>query len=811
MGLVRMNRKLLSGFVAALLCSLPCWAAEPALQVAPARVELAGADDYQQLLISDLSRKDRPRDVTKSVTYASSRSDVAYVTPDGLVRPKATGEAQIIISHAGQSATVAVTVKVPPIEPPVHFANDVMPILSKHGCNAGGCHGKASGQNGFKLSLFGADPEFDYNALVREGRGRRLFPAAPERSLLLMKAAGQVPHGGGKRIEPGSLSYNLVLRWMRQGVPVGNDSDPTLKMITVEPGQRVLERKARQQIVVRAHFSDGTSRDVTRHAEYQSNEVAVATVDDAGLVTTQNMTGETAIMTRYLGQVAVFRATVPRDKPIAQYPDFKVANAVDDLCLKKWRMLNIAPSPPATDAEFLRRAFLDVCGTLPTPEETRRFLASNDSEKRAKLIDHLLDRREYSVFFALKWADILRNAQLAGADRVSKHFQEWLRQHFAENRPYDQLVRGVVAASGRYTETPGVNWLWQMRDDLPWQPVADTAQVFLGTRINCAQCHHHPFEKWSQDDYYGFAGFYGRLQMVDGDVNRLYFRAGGNRADPRTNKSLVPKPLDGPQLKVPQHEDPRDHLVDWMSRPDNPFFAKALVNRYWAHFMGRGLVEPIDDMRDTNPPSNPELLDALAKDFIASNFDIKRLVRTICTANAYGLSSAPTEYNADDRQNHARYYARRVQAEVLLDMVDRVTRARTHFGNLSQNMRAIDLPHEGFGSYFLDVFGRPPRTSGCECARGMGPSLAQALHLLNAPEIEAKLVHDQGRAARLAADKRPDRDKVEELYLAAFSRPPNVDELKDVLSFLNQATDKKRAYRDLLWALLNTREFAFNH
>jgi hypothetical protein len=369
----------------------------------------------------------------------------------------------------------------------------------------------------------------------------------------------------------------------------------------------------------------------------------------------------------------------------------------------------------------------------------------------------------------------------------------------------------VVAAQGRFTETPGVNWLWQMRDDLPWQAVADAAQVFLGTRINCAQCHHHPFERWSQDDYYGFAGFFGRVQMIDGDINRLAFRAGGMRADPRTGKPMVPKPLDAPALTVPDYDDPRDYLVDWMRRPDNPFFARALVNRYWAHFMGRGLVEPVDDLRDTNPPTNPELLDALARDFIASNFDLKKLVRTICTSSVYGLSSTPTEYNADDRQNHARYYARRLSAEVLLDAVDAATGSKTQFGGVSRNVRATELPHEGFGSYFLDVFGRPPRTSGCECQRGMGPSLAQALHLLNAPEIEGKLQDGNGRAAKYADDKRPDRDKVEEAYLAAFSRPPTADELKEVLGYLDRAKDKRRAYQDLLWALVNTREFAFNH
>jgi hypothetical protein len=698
-------------------------------------------------------------------------------------------------------------------EGPVHFANDVAPLFSKHGCNSGGCHGKASGQNGFRLSLFAADPAFDYDALVKEARGRRVFAASAANSLLLLKATGAVPHGGGRRVEPGSPSFALLLRWLRQGCPVGDPNAPTLTGITVEPPQCVLGRPGTRQLAVRAHYSDGSGRDVTGRAEYQSGETAVATVDASGLITAQDHTGEAAIMARYMGQVAVCRVAVPSGKPIPRYPDFPVRNFIDELALKKWRTLGVAPSPPATDAEFLRRVYLGVCGTLPQPEQARAFLASTDPDKRDKLIDYLLQRRDYSSFFALKWGDILRNASLAGAERVSVHLQEWLREQIALNRPYDELVRGIVAADGSYRETPGVNWLWQMRDDLPWQPTADTAQVFLGTRLNCAQCHHHPFEKWSQDDYYGLAGFYGRLRMDNGDVSLLRFTAGPGPTynDPRTGRPMQPKPPGGKPIDVPAHEDPREYLVDWMRRPNNPFFARALVNRYWAHFLGRGLVEPVDDLRDTNPPSNPELLDALARDFIDSGFDLKRLVRTITRSSTYQLSSVPTEYNADDRQNHARFYATRLQAEVLSDLVDQVTGSPTHFPGVSRTVRARELPHEGFGSYFLDVFGRPPRTSGCECARGQGPSLAQALHLLNAPEIEGKLHDGRGRALRLAADPRPDAAKVEEVYLAAFCRPPTAEELGDVLALVAKATDKKKAYQDLIWAILNSREFAFNH
>lgn len=812
-----MKRSFLPGFGLALLLPLcpgsaSILAAEVTVIVQPERMELVGPGAYQQLLVT-VTADGKTHDRTRTAGYRSSQPGVVEVGPDGLARALATGEARISVSVEGRSIEVTAVVRLPEREPAVNFTNEVAPLLSKHGCNAAGCHGKASGQGGFKLSLFGADPLTDFEAIVKEGRGRRVFAAAPEQSLVLLKAAGLVPHGGGRRVERGTLSYQVLLRWLRQGTPIGSADDPILERITLEPEHRLLGRKDTQQLTVRAYYSDGRARDVTRHTEYQSNEVAIATVDDSGLVLTQNLTGETAIMARYMGKIAVFRATVPSGKLIARYPDFQVGNAIDELALKKWKQLGIAPSPLCSDEEFLRRAYLDISGMLPGVEDVRRFSASTDADKRNRLIDYLLQRREYSSFFALKWADILRNAELAGADKVSFHFQEWLREHFAENRPYDQMVRGIVAATGRYNENPGVNWFWQMRDDLPWQPTADTSQVFLGTRINCAQCHHHPFERWSQDDYYGFAGFYGRMRMEGGDINVLRFNAAPTptRVDPRTKKPMTPRALGGPNLDVPANEDPREHLVDWMRRADNPFFARALVNRYWAHFLGRGLVEPIDDLRDTNPASNPELLDLLAREFIASGFDLKKLIRTITTSSVYQLSSVPTEHNADDRQNFARYYARRVQAEVLLDIIDQATASKTTFPGMSRNSTAKDLPHEGFRSYFLDVFGRPPRTNGCECARGAGVSLAQALHLLHAPEIERKVSDPKGRAARLAADARTERDRIEEAYLATLSRRPMAEELEGVRQGLEKAKDRQQAYQDLLWALINTREFAFNH
>jgi hypothetical protein len=697
---------------------------------------------------------------------------------------------------------------------PVDFANDVVPLLTRHGCNAGGCHGKASGQNGLKLSLFGFDPAFDYNAIVKEARGRRVFPAAPNRSLLLAKPAGQAPHGGGKRFTPESEAYQTLRRWIAQGMPAHSDRARVLQRIEVAPRQRVLARQSRQQLVVRAHYSDGSVRDVTSQAQYQSNDLSLAVVDDDGLVRTMDLAGEAVIMARYMGCVAAFRATVLLGQEIGKYPNFPAANFIDELALAQWKRLGIVPSELCTNGEFLRRVFLDLCGKLPTPAEVRAFLADAGPDKRARLIDRCLEDKNYAAYFAMRWGTILRNSQLAGSEQAAYAFHDWLRDMIGRNRPYDEFVRGIVAASGEWPEAPAVNWFWQMRDDQLHQPVADTAQVFLGLRLQCAKCHHHPYERWSQDDYYGLAGFFARLGRKSFGEPPPYYSARTRTTEetnPRTGQPIEPKLLDGLVLNIPPEEDPRQKLVDWMARPDNPFFAKALCNRLWGHLLGRGLVDPVDDLRETNPASNPELLDALARDFISHRFDVKHLLRTICNSRTYQLSSVPNTSNRHDRQNHTRYYGKRLIAEVFLDAVDQVCGTRTHFHKMSRQARAVDLPHEGFGSYFLDVFDRPPRSSACECARSTGASLPQVLHLANSSDLEDKIASDSGRVAHLVQSKTPPEKAVEELYLAAFARHPDAEELRKALLYLARQKDQRRGLEDLVWALLNTREFMFNH
>ncbi|MBI3821892.1 MAG: DUF1549 domain-containing protein, partial [Planctomycetes bacterium] len=734
--------------VASLFALIPAPLLAQTLDVFPPQFELNGLHEGRQLLVTGAAN----RDLTRDAAYSVEPANIVRVSTSGYVRPVGKGTAVIRIESQGLKRDVKVVVADFDDAKPLHFANDIMPVLTRHGCNSGGCHGRASGQNGFKLSLFGFDSAFDYNAVVKEARGRRVFPASPDSSLMLVKAAGVVAHGGGKRLIPDSEDYRTLRRWILQGTPVGDDKAPTLKKLTIMPAERVMQRKQEQQLAVLAQYTDGSLRDVTKLAQFQSNEIAVAGVDHDGIVRTFELSGDATIMARYMGQVAVFHALVPLGKPIAKYPDFPANNYIDTLALARWKQLGIVPSDLCSDSEFIRRVTVDLCGRLPTVEETKVFLADTANAKRSKLIDRLLDSRDYSAYFAMRWGNILRNASLAGSEQAAYAFHEWIRDHVARNRPYDEFVRGVVAAAGEWQDAPAVNWYWQMRDDQLHQPVADTAQVFLGLRLQCAKCHHHPYERWSQNDYFGLAGFFSRLGRKGLGEPPPYYASRTRTTgeiNPTTMKPIEPKLLDGPVLKIAPEDDPRHALVDWMAQPDNPFFAKALANRMWGHLMGRGLVDPVDDMRETNPPSNPELLDALAKDFTKSKFDVKHLLRTICNSRTYQLSSEPNDYNQHDKQNHARYYARRMIAEVLHDAIDQTTDTRTVFNKMSRTARAVDLPHEGFGSYFLDVFDRPPRSSACECARSSSANLPQVLHLSMSPEIERKISHPKGRVSKL--------------------------------------------------------------
>lgn len=792
----------------------------------PTTIRLNSADARQQLLLTEPCENGLFRDWTRRASYEAAPEGVVQIGNDGLIIPLANGTASVTARlKDGRSASLTVQVENIEAVLPVNFPNQIVPIFTKAGCNAGGCHGKAGGQNGFKLSLLGFEPTEDFEHLVKEARGRRIFPAAPEHSLLLVKATGTLPHGGGKRMEPNSDDFRLIVRWINQGMPYGKSNDPTVDRIEVFPKQRTLSLGADQQLIVVAHYTDGSKQDVTRSALYEPNDKEMAKADSDGYVKMFEQPGDVAIMVRYQAKVAVFQATVPLGAPVDNLPPAR--SFIDELVFKKLKTIGMPPSEQCDDATFLRRVSIDIAGRLPTLEETTRFLADPDPSKRDRWIDSLLDSPGYAEYFANKWSALLRNKRTAPTHIYGTYaFHAWIRDSLLVNKPYDQFAREIVAASGEIAEHPPVAWYRQVRE--PNAQLEDIAQLFLGTRLQCAQCHHHPFERWSQQDYYSFAAFFSQVGRKQGPRpgEEIIFHKRGKPAatNKKTQKKAAPAGLGSPALELDPDVDPRLALADWMSGKNNPFFAHALVNRYWKHFFGRALVEPEDDMRDTNPATNPELLQALAGHFIESGFDLKNLVRTICQSRVYQLSSIPNPHNAVDKQHFSRYYPKRLTAEALLDAVNQVTQAESQFDGLPPGTRAVALPDNSFNanSYFLTVFGRPDMASSCECERSQDASLAQSLHLLNAKDIQEKLSNDKGRAAVLAADNRPEPDKLRELYLWAYSREPNAKELEVAAKFIAKkiatkdekqdgTAAKRQAYEDILWALINTKEFLFNH
>jgi hypothetical protein len=795
---------------AALMLALVCNSTEAAeLKVLPPSVRIGDAFSRAQLVVS-LDGKD----VTRSAAYESANPQVCTVDTTGLVQPASAGQAQLTIKAGDQTIQVPVEVASFDRARQIDFVTEVEPLLTRYGCNAGGCHGKATGQNGFKLSLFGFDGVFDHNAIVSEARGRRISRSSARESLLLQKATAASPHGGGKRFEIDSEPYNILLAWIESGAPASAPDVPRVQKIRIEPREQLLAPDQLQQLRVVATYSNGTERDVTRQADYASNLDVVARVDEQGLVTANASSGEAAIMARYMGQVTVFTAIRPHGSPLASIPDFQPINQIDNLAVEKWKKLGILPSAACDDSTFLRRLTIDLCGRLPTTDETRAFLASTDPNKRQQLIDKLLDSPDYAAYFAMRWGTILRNSQLAGSNKAAYAFHNWIKEMLGKNRPYSEFVRGIVAASGEWQDAPAINWYWQSRDDQLHMATADTAQLFLGIRLQCARCHHHPYERWGQEDYYGLAGFYTRLGRKSFGEPPPYFSAPNvttGEKNPLTDKVPEPKYPDGEYAKFTPEDDPRHALVDWMVKPENPYFAKAYVNRMWGHFFGRGLVNEVDDMRETNPASSPEILDALANEFRGSGYNMKGIIRTMVSSRLYQLSAEPRPENVHDRQNFARYYARRMIAEVFLDAVDQTCGTKSNFGNMSANARAVDLPHEGFGSNFLDTFDRPQRVSVCECERSAAATLGQVLLLANSDEVENKIADGKGRAKQLIDTNRTPAEIVEEIYLTAYSRSPRPDERTSSISYIELAQDRNKAVQDLLWAILNSREFMYNH
>jgi hypothetical protein len=779
--------------------------------VDPLSVELSGPQASYSLLVHGKTAQGQLIDLTRNAQFQSQRPEVASVTKSGIIHAHTDGTTQVVVEVAGRKASVTVQVTDSSKPRPIHFENDIVPVLSRFGCNSAGCHGGAQGQNGFKLSVFGSDPRADFTALVKEARGRRILFAAPEHSLILAKATGAVPHGGGIRLVRNGPEFELIRAWIAAGAPFGDPKASRVASVRVEPRERVLNVKGEQQLRVIARFQDGREIDVTAHAKFQSNNESMASVSADGLVSVHEVPGEVAIMATYLSHVDTFRALVPRPEKIANYPKVPENNFIDTLVFGKLRQLNIVASELADDAEYLRRVYLDVIGTLPTPAETRQFLGDNRPDKRALVVDELLQRPEFADYWALKWADLLRVDRQALGHKRAYAFYRWIQSSLAANKPFNQFAREILTAEGLPDETGPANFYKVVAK--AGDRASTLSQVFLGMRIACAECHHHPYDRWSQTDYYGMQAFFAPLTFRPTARGELLQALGDPLTKhPRTGETIPAFALGTNMPAVSPAGDRRLVLADWLTSPDNPWFARNLANRVWAHLLGRGLVEPVDDVRDTNPPSNPELLDALAKHVANSKFDLKKLLRTITASRVYQLSSRPNQTNANDEMNYSRALLRPIDAEVLLDMVSQTTGIAERFKGLPPDTRAIQLWDSKVNHYFLKLFGRPARTSACECDRNHEPSIAQVLHLMNSPEIQAKLSHQKGTVDKLVRNTVDDGVLAEELYLTFFCRLPSAAERATAVKYLARVgANRQQAAEDLAWSMLNSLEFVFQH
>lgn len=696
---------------------------------------------------------------------------------------------------------------------PLNFENDIIPILTRYGCNTSGCHGKAEGQNGFKLSVFGFDPKADHLAITAEARGRRIFPTVPDQSLFLQKASGGLPHGGGVRLTPDRPEYETLRQWISLGAPIGSDSDPRIVAIRLNPQVAQLGMKQTQPLRVIATFTDGYEKDVTDLATFQSNNEGLARVDDAGLVTIGSAPGDVAIMASYLGAVDVFRALVPGQAESISDVGMVDANVIDQLVHAKLRQLKLQPSSAVDDATFLRRVYLDILGTLPTPNEAKQFLSNPSPDRRTALVERLFARPEYADYWGLKWSDVLRVNRLQLGRKHAHMYYRWIRDSFAENKPLDRFAEELLTAEGPVNEQPAALFYKVVSD--PKQMASTLSQALLGIRIDCAQCHHHPYDRWGQDDYYGMQAFFNEVAFKTSSQGEVLVKTGTGKAiHPRTQKTVAPRALGEPMVPDSQTLSTpssgwRSELSRWIIDKRNPFFARNMANRIWAHFMGRGLVEPVDDVRMTNPPTNPELLDALANYLIDNDFDQQALIRLITSSNTYQRACQPNPSNQNDQQNYSRYPMTQLGAEVLFDAVCQTTGVAEKFAGVPEGSRAIQLWDSQVPHYFLQLFGRPMRTTACECERVAEPTVSQVLHMLNSPEIQSKLSHDGGQLARLSElDNEP---LIEELSLMFFSRFPNPDEKRMGIEYLQKVADRRRGIEDLAWGMMNSLEFLFKH
>jgi hypothetical protein len=702
----------------------------------------------------------------------------------------------------------------------VSFELDIQPILTARGCNQGACHGKQRGQNGFQLSLLGFDSDFDFNSLTRHSRGRRISLATPTQSLLLQKATGEVPHGGGAIIDPAGPDYQTLLLWLEQGVPRQRSGEPQIVGLEVSPDQVVLKAGEAIELDVRVLYSDGTSRDAKRTSAYQSNDEPIAKVNGEGLLTAGRLPGETAVMVRYLQEITVCHVLIPQQEPLIAdaFEELQSDLAIDRLVGEKLKTLQIAPSLLASDDKFLRRVYVDIIGRLPSAAEARSFLESPDLDRRERLVDRLLDSPEYAEHWGNKWVDLLRPNPYRVGIKAVMNYDQWIRQQFRENRPYDQFVRDLITAQGSTWDNGPVTFYRDRRS--PDELTTMVSQLFLGVRLECAKCHHHPFERWGQDDFYSFAAFFSELGRkgtglsppISGGEEMFFDDKVKPVKHPLTQAVMEPKYLYGPtEAPVENSEHSlRENLAEWLASADNPYFSQVQVNRIWADLMGRGLVEPVDDLRVTNPASNQPLLDELARQFVASGFDQKSIIRSIVLSNVYRLSSAPTGSNRADYRNYSRHYRKRLRAEVLLDSMEQISGRELSWRGVPPGAAAKEIWTHRVSSTFLDTFGRPNPNQDPPCERVEELTMTQTLHLMNSPELLRLVTQDGGRADKLSQSEQSDHEVIDEIYLSIYSRFPTAEEREVAKNYMAETPDQRRqSVEDLMWALLNTPEFVF--
>lgn len=791
------------------------------MQILPREVRLSTVEAQQRLVIVELRGELTLGQVARKLEWSSDDPKVVKVENDVAI-PLANGKATLTVKAGERTATVPVFVTGQDQPFAWSFRNHVESVFSKSGCNGGACHGALKGKNGFRLKLFGYDPDADFIAITRDDRGRRITLADPGRSMVLTKPTGLLPHKGGVRFEVDSLEYRVLSEWIAAGTPGPSDADPRPTKLEILPSHSVQKVGATQQILVLCHFSDGHVEDVTRWVKFRSTNEAVATIDPAGVAKIVGP-GEGGFHAWYLNHNVIARASVPFDQQvdpaIFAAADGESRNFIDKLVNRKLRDLNLPPSPLCDDATFLRRAYLDTLGILPTADETRAFLADANPQKRDRVIDDLLARPEFVDYWSYRWSDLLLVSGQRLRPEAIKSYYGWIRRNVVANTPWDRMVRELVTASGSTLENGAANFYALHQD--PTEMAETTAMAFLGLSINCAKCHNHPLEKWTNDQYFAFANLFGRVQgkgwggdFRNGDGNRVIFAAAaGDLVQPSRGRPQPPAPLDGRPLALDDPQDRRGPLADWLVAPENPYFTRAIVNRIWANYLGVGLVEKVDDVRDTNPASNEELLTALSQHLIREKYDLKQLMSAILRSATYQRASEPRPENRADTRFYSHYYPKRLKAEVLLDAASAVTAAPTAFKDIPPGTRAIQLADADVASYFLATFGRPERLITCECERSDEPSMVQVLHIYNGDTLNQKLQADKNRIATRLAENASPEAIVEELYLVALGRMPNAAEKTKLAKEIADAMgDERRAVvEDIYWSVLGSKEFLFNH